>query len=134
MSEQKKDKNKISAELRLFFENEWNEWEDSSYINFVGDYYVVFAKAKPPVWTLLNPSFQNIYFFYLVDKNAVMEKIERGTIGGRNQHIGKKVYNFRCFHNQVDMYRFGVAVLSEYFVDEEELTEVLDALEEVALM
>lgn len=131
MSE-KKDINEMNEQIKVFFAEEWNEWE-GNYINFVGDYYIVVAKARPPIWTLLDPKSQNIYFFYLVDRNAVNEKINTGKIDGKVQHIGKKVIYFRVFHNPFDLFEFGEAVLSEYFIDPEQLNEVIDGLENITL-
>ncbi|MDP4086176.1 MAG: hypothetical protein Q8934_16375 [Bacillota bacterium] len=133
MSEKKdRDFNGINKQIELFFEEEWNEWE-GNYINFVGDYYIVITKAKPPIWTLLDPSSQDIYFFYLVDRSANNEEVQAIEIDGIEYQFVNRVVYFRVFQNPLDLFKFGLAVLSEYFVEPEQLSEVINGLESITL-
>ncbi|MCM3024125.1 hypothetical protein [Heyndrickxia ginsengihumi] len=135
MSDKKKenyDKKEMNKQIKLFFEEEWNEWE-GNYINFVGDYYIVITKAKPPIWTLLDPSSQDIYFFYLVDRSANNEEIHAVEIDGAEYRFVNRVVYFRVFQNPLDLFKFGLTVLSEYFVEPEQLNEVINGLESITL-
>ncbi|BCB35593.1 hypothetical protein [Bacillus cereus] len=118
------ERKNIKERIEVFFQKEWDEWEGNLLVDFMGDYYLVIARQKPPVWALILED-QPIFYFYLRSRYTLHEKGVTPT--------EEKIIFYRVFEDSIKLLNFCLAVVGEYLTDKLEIQRVIGRIEDFIL-